>query len=151
MRISDWSSDVCSSDLHTGFDLVFRKPPSGIKRLTICHHMLTAQKGVESRKRGHGVDLSTCINAACDRQLHFDMVRPFLRLRKLDFRRPVAGYEVRVRLVDDKCIWHCSASRFQQRDIGAELGEAKATSEERREGNEGGRRCGSGCTPDRKK
>src|SRR3546814_731107 len=67
---------------HTGFDLVFRKPPSGIKRLTICHHMLTAQKGVESRKRGHGVDLSTCINAACDRQLHFDMVRPFLRRRQ---------------------------------------------------------------------
>src|SRR3546814_822918 len=29
---------------HTGFDLVFRKPPSGIKRLTICHHMLTAQR-----------------------------------------------------------------------------------------------------------
>src|SRR3546814_20931007 len=104
MRISDWSSDVCSSDLHTGFDLVFRKPPSGIKRLTISHHMLTAQKGAESRKRGHGVDLSTCINAACDRQLHLDTVRPFLRLRPLDSLLPVAGYPVRVRLVRVTCL-----------------------------------------------
>src|SRR3546814_8061259 len=91
--------------------------------------MLTAQKGVESRKRGHGVDLSTCINAACDRQLHFDMVRPFLRLRQLDFPRPVAGYDVRVRLVDDKCIWPCRASRFQQRDIGADIRSEEHTSE----------------------
>src|SRR3546814_18665151 len=83
-------------------------------------------KGVESRKRGHGVDLSTCINAACDRQLHFDMVRPFLRLRQLDFPRPVAGYDVRARMVDDKCIWPCRASRFQQREIGADPGAATA-------------------------
>src|SRR3546814_16575092 len=87
--------------------------------------MLTAQKGVESRKRGHGVDLSTCINAACDRQLHFDMVRPFLRLRQLDFPRPVAGSEVRVRLVDNKCIWPCRASRFHPPDMDEELGPAK--------------------------
>src|SRR3546814_17870375 len=131
MRISDWSSDVCSSDLpiewiakqharnellkrettlappsgHTGFDLVFRTPPSGIKRLTICPHMLTAQKGVESRKRGHGVALSTCINAACDRQLHSDLVCPLMRLRHLAFPRLVAVCDVSLGLFEYNCFF----------------------------------------------
>src|SRR3546814_21129771 len=35
MRISDWSSDVCSSDLQNGFDTVFSR--GGVLRQHDCH------------------------------------------------------------------------------------------------------------------
>src|SRR3546814_3971951 len=56
MRISDWSSDVCSSDLHL-LDLAIRRPFSMIfnpnfYRLTLLHRQLDDAERREARRRG---------------------------------------------------------------------------------------------------
>src|SRR3546814_14082726 len=77
MRISDWSSDVCSSDLF--LDLGDHRRESGEDRLMIAHESLGAT-GAREQRRGH-------VDGVADEVAIFEKDEPAVDISRLERER----------------------------------------------------------------
>src|SRR3546814_15922630 len=98
MRISDWSSDVCSSDLDKGADVYFvlQHASHDVGCPNLAHRMLALLVVEPTRDLGHFLSADRVV--AKDPLHHFDLGRRSQGVDYLDRKSVVQGKRVSVRV-----------------------------------------------------
>src|SRR3546814_3581829 len=109
MRISDWSSDVCSSDLGPAIHRCFKIDPNGFKELLGCHPRLIGTD--ENRKiLGHMAIFDSLDADFLQRFGKADDVRRFIELAAIfESPRPCEHGRSAERRVGKACVSTCKS------------------------------------------